>query len=132
MGGGASPPSLALDHLAAPHLAAQLVEGLHDVPLSRAGRALVKRAREFRGQLLTFLRADLPGVIQVCLVAHQDQGDVFGLFDLVQQVLKRQHFLEAASVRDVVNQHEALAPSHVSLFLNGILLLEKTEKCLGI
>lgn len=130
MGGGASSPSLALDHLPAPHLPTELIEGLHDVALSRASRALVKSARKFCGQLFAFLCADLPGVIQVCFVPHQDQGDIFGLFNFIQQVLKRQHLLEAASVRDVVNQHEALTPSHVSFFLNGILLLEKTDTSL--
>lgn len=114
MGGGASSPSLALDHLPAPHLPTELIEGLHDVALSCASRALVKSTGKFCGQLFTFLCADLPGVIQICFVPHQDQGDIFGLFNFIQQVLKWQHFLEAASVRDVVNQHEALTPSHVS------------------
>lgn len=120
--GGAASPCLALDHPPATHLSTQLVEYLRDVPFPGAGGTLIKSTRQFRGQLLPFFCTNLSGVVQVSFVSHQDESHILGLFDLVQNVLKWQHFLKTSSVSDVIDQHEAFPPSHVSFPLNGVFL----------
>lgn len=82
--GGAAASGLALHGLAAPHLAAQLMEGLGDgAALVGARRTFVESARHFGRQALPFLCADLPDVVQIGLVAHEDEGHVFGLLHLL-------------------------------------------------
>lgn len=123
--GGAASPRLALDHPPATYLSTQLVEYLGDVPFPGTGRTLIKSTCQFCGQLLPFFCTNLSGVVQVSFVSNQDESHILGLFDLIQDVLKWQHFLKTSSVSNVIDQHKAFPPSHVSFPLNGVFLLAR-------
>ena len=123
--GGAASPGLALDHPPATHLSTQLVEYLCDVPFTSAGRTLIKSTGQFCGQLLPFFCTNLSGVVQVSFVSNQDESHILGLFDLIQNVFKWQHFLKTSSISNVIDQHEAFPPSHVSFPLDGVFLMAR-------
>lgn len=124
--GGAAAAGLALDGASAADLPAQLVKRLGHASarahLIRARRALVEGAGHVGRQTLALLRGHLPAVLQIRLVSQQHQRHVFGPLDLVQEALQGSHVLEAPAVRDVIDQDEAVAPAHVTLLLQDVLL----------
>lgn len=131
MCGGASSPCLALDHPPATHLSTQLIEYLRDVSFSSASRTLIKSTCQFGGQLLPFFCTNLSGVVQISFVSNQDKSHILRLFYLIQDVLKWENFLKTSSVSNVIDQHKAFPPSHVSFPLNGIFLLTRKQWQLG-
>jgi len=103
-------------------LADKLKEDLVDVD-SVLGGGLEEGASELVAEVLALVCGDLSFVLQIALVADNDEGDTVAVLHAADLVAQVRNVVEGRVRRDRVHKHKALAAPHVLVSHRRQLLL---------
>lgn len=106
---------------ALPHRLQELVEDHQGAVVGLGGRDLKEVTVGRNGEQAPLLAGDLPPVLEVALVAHDDDGrGAVAPLQLADALELLAHHLEAVAVADAVDQDEAVRPAQLLLAGAGL------------
>lgn len=106
------PPPLPAGPVQLAHFLAEMLKHIADVFIVFAGGDFEEQAAQLVGQLDAVIGLHLPGMQEVPLVAHDDNGGLRVRVDLPDVLVQGADGLVALVVCDGVDQQEALCPLH--------------------